>query len=84
MYSLYLWECIIRLSQHYKGKAFQARLQEEGFTVSLSGAYYLIKKTGSIFDRPRSGQPKVLSAPALQQIDSWLTGNNEVTNTELV
>lgn len=44
MYSLYLRECIIRLSQHYKGKAFQARLQEEGFTVSLSGAYYLIKK----------------------------------------
>lgn len=44
MYSLYLRECIIRLSQHYKGKAFQARLQEERFTVSLSGAYYLIKK----------------------------------------
>ena len=42
------------------------------------------QKTGSIFDRPHSWQPKVLPAPALQQIDSWLTGNNEVTNTELV
>lgn len=87
MYSLYLRERIIRLSRLHKGKALIAMLQEEGFRVSLSGVHYLLKKyqkTGSYFDRPRCGRPKIIPEQALQLINSWLVDNDEITTTELM
>lgn len=87
MYTLYLRERIVRLSQQYKCKAIQLILAEEGFTASLSGIFYVIKKykrTGSIFDCVRSGRPKVLPTEAYNLIDAWLTDNDEITTTELM
>lgn len=87
MYSYYLRECIVQLSKQYKGKALVAVLHEEGFNVSSLGAYYVLKcfkETGSIFDRPRSGRPTILSGEALRMIDEWLHENDEMTTTELM
>jgi len=87
MYTLYLRERIVRLSQHYKGKALISKLSEEGFRVSLSGCYYFLKKyhqTGSIFDKPRSGRPRILPQHAEQLIVDLLRANDELTTTELL
>lgn len=57
-------------------------LEEEGFKVSRSGIYYVIKKyetTGIMHDLPRSGRPLTLSTNAHTQIDNWLKENNEFT-----
>jgi len=64
-----------------------AVLHEEGFSVSLSGAYYVLKRfkeTGSFFDRPWRGRPTILSEEALRMIDEWLHDNDEMTTTELM
>lgn len=86
MYSLYLRERIVRLSGQYKGKALVQKLREEGFKVSVSGCYYFLKKyhqTGSIFDKPRSGRPRLLPQHAEQLIEGWFRANDELTTTEL-
>jgi len=87
MYSLYLRERIVRLSVKYKGKELVQKLNEEGFKVSISGCYYVLKKyrqTRSIFDRPRSGRPSILPDEAHQLINQWLTDNDELTTNELL
>ena len=76
----------MRLSQHYKGKALVSKLSEEGFKVSVSGCYSFLRKyhqTSSIFDRPRSGRPKLLPQQAEQLIEGWLKADDELTTTEL-
>ena len=83
MYSLYLRERIVRLS---KRKQLVRKLAEEGFTVTVSGCNSFLKKyhlTGSIFDRPCSGTPKILPLHAEQLIDGWLKANDELTTTQL-
>ena len=62
MYSTYLRERIIKLSQSLSGKYLICALREEGFTVSKSGVYYLLKKYRPhhiIHDCPRSGRPLI-------------------------
>ena len=62
-----------RLSRLHKGKALMSILQEEGFRVSLSGVHYTLKKykeTGSYFDRPRCGRPKITPEQALQSLST--------------
>lgn len=88
MYSLYLRERILRLHQSgLRPAALVKTLKKEGFKVSRSGIYYVIKKysnTGMIYDLPRSGRPKALSENSHQQIDKWLQENNELTTTNIL
>lgn len=77
----------MRLSQHYKGKALISKLSEEGFRVSLSGCYSFLKKyrqTGSVFDKQRSGRPRILPQRAEQLMVELLWANDELTTTELL
>lgn len=85
MYSYYLHKRIVWLSKQYKGKALVAVLHKEGLNVSSSGVYYVLKcykEIGSIFDRPRSGRPPILSGEALRMTDEWLNNNDEMTTTD--
>lgn len=84
-YSLYLRERIIRLPKSLHGNKLVNALWEEGFRVSRSGVYYVLKKyrkSGKLFDYPRSGQPKILSEGVHQLIDEWLHDNNELTTND--
>ena len=87
MYSLYLRERIVRLSKSLHGNELVNALQEAGFRVSRSGVYYVLKKyrkSGTLFDYPRCGRPKVLSQRIHQRIDYWLHDNNELTTNDLL
>ena len=87
MYSLYLRERIIRLAKSLHGNQLVKALQEEGFRVSRSGVYCVLKKyrkSGTLFDYPRSGRPKILSERIHQLIDDWLQDNNELTTNDLL
>ena len=44
MYSLYLRERIIRLAKSLNGNQLVKALREEGFRVSRSGVYYVLKR----------------------------------------
>lgn len=87
MFSLYLRERIVRLSsQGHKPKAIVALLLQ-GFWVSLRGVYYVLKRyktTGSVFDRPCSGHPQIVSEEGQKLIDDWILNNDELTTTELM
>ena len=88
MYSLYLRERIIRLYESgLRPAALVNTLEKEGFKVTKSGIYYVLKKyatTGMIYDLPRSGRPKALSENSHKQIDEWLRENNELTTTNIL
>ena len=87
MFSLYLRERIVRLSsQGHKPKAIVALLLQ-GFWVSLRGVYYVLKRyktTGSVFDRPCSGHPQIISEEGQKLVDDWILNNDELTTTELM
>ena len=82
MYSLYLRERIVHLSRKLSGSRLVEAMKEEGFHVTRSGVYYLLKKwnrSRTIFDYPRSGRPLCLSELAHSKVNRWLTENNELT-----
>ena len=62
-------------------------LKAEGFNVSRSGVYHVLKKWKRdrlIFDYPRSGWPKVLDSTMHDKISRWLTENNEFTINDIL
>lgn len=88
MFSLYLRERIVRLSQQrHKATHIVTILFQEGFEVSVRAVYYVLKRykqTGSFFDRPRSGRPRIISEAVRTRIEDWLKDNDELTTTELM
>ena len=77
MYSLYLREHIVHLSRKLSGSRLVEAMKEEGFHVTRSGVYYVLKKwnrSRTIFDYPRSGQPSCLSELAHSKVNRWLGG----------
>ena len=87
MYSTYLRERIIHLSQTLTGRSLINALKEEGFNVSKTGVYYLIKKYkqhGIVHDLPRSGRPSILTDDQHKMISEWLVNNNELTINDIV
>ena len=87
MYSMYLRERIVRLSQSVSGKALLDALKEEGFCVSKSGVYYVLKKyrqSGILYDYPRSGRPTALGSQTHDCINLWLSTNNELTINDIL
>ena len=87
MYSLYLRERIVRLSQFLSGAKFLNALREEGFNVSRGEVYHVIKKwkkDNALSDYPRSGRPKVWSTVQHDRICQWLTENNELTINDML
>ena len=79
MYSQYLRERIVCLSKTLSGKGLVDALKEEGFKVSRSGVYHVLKKyykDGIVYDYPRSGRPRILDERAHDRISQWLTVNS--------
>ena len=86
MYSPYLRERIVRLSEFFSGKKLLNALKEEGFHVSIGGVYHVLKKWKKdrmLCDYPRSGRPRALNSAMHDRISQWLTECNELTLNDI-
>ena len=62
------------------------KLQKEGIKGSKSDVHTFVAKyrrIGSVFDRPRSGRPRIILSEGLDLINHLLITDNEVTTSEL-